>query len=214
MDEEQPDSIAKTFQRARDNAAHEISRKSALQNVVFTPAPMNSNHSDVIFRDYDRHMAELQVKTDSDLSQGTPDPDFSEYIAARNLCDISASRKMANSLKWPEGKCAHTAHVPERSGPPESKSLVGGIAGGSHSSQSGGPTVRPVSVFIECCCGPESLLGRRAAEHGVTPVRFTKDSHDLTTVTGFNKARREILGHIKNNQDIHLWASLPCKPWS
>ena len=92
---------------------------------------------------------ELRVKTDADLSAGGPDSDYSEYIRSRNLCDISASRKLANSLRRPEGKCAHSAHVPEGSGPPEIRSHVGGIAGGSHSSQSRGPTVRPVSAFIE-----------------------------------------------------------------
>ena len=54
--------------------------------------------------------------------------------------------------------------APEGSGPPEIKSLVGGITGGSHGSQSGGPKARPVSVLIECCCGPNSLLGKEAAE--------------------------------------------------
>ena len=45
-------------------------------------------------------------------------------------------------------------------------------------------------------------------------MRFTKDSHDLVTKNGFDKAKREILGHIRDGQEIHLWASLPCKPWS
>ena len=45
-------------------------------------------------------------------------------------------------------------------------------------------------------------------------MRFTKESHNLTTKDGLNKAKREILGHIRDNQEVHLWASLPCKPWS
>ena len=105
----------------------------------------------------------------------------------------------------PRDRCAYNAHGPE--GSASAQALAGATLDGE-------PKVRPVSVFIECCCSPKSLLSEEAQRKHITKVRFTKDSHDLGAHSGFLKAKREILQHIKNGEKNHIWASLPCKAWS
>ena len=113
------------------------------------------------------------------------------------------------------GVSAHSTRTgPKAQAPRPIKLYKGGIAEGSQWSQSGGAQVRPISALVEFCCGFQSLLGRQAQDKGLEVLRLTKETHDLTTTTGLKQAKREILGLIKRGQHIHLWASLPCKPWS
>ena len=78
-------------------------------------------------------MTELQFRRAADFSIGEPDPEYCEYVAERNLCEISESQKLAKLLKevlsicargehsdgLPEwaGKCACNAHAPKDSSP-------------------------------------------------------------------------------------------------
>ena len=69
------------------------------------------------------------------------------------------------------------------------------------------------SAFVELCCGPKSLLGSEAARRNLKTLRVTKESHDLTTPGGRKPVRSDVLSLAKV-ENVHLWASLPCRPWS
>ena len=51
------------------------------------------------------------------------------------------------------------------------------------------------------------------AKRNLKVLRVTKESHNLTTVPGRESVRSDVLGLAKEGK-VHLWASLPCRPWS
>ena len=69
------------------------------------------------------------------------------------------------------------------------------------------------TALAELCCGPKSLIGKEATRKGLEVLRVTKESHDLTTDAGRAAVHRDIEA-MTNKHKVHLWASLPCRPWS
>ena len=148
-------------------------------------------------------LTELSIKTDLDLSSDKPSDDYAEYIRERNLSEVSESQKLAKQLSVPK----RPSSVPREAKDPKATSaLPGGMKCQGEA--------KPFTAFIECCCGPESLLTSEAQKKGFTTLRLTKPSHDLFKLSGLRKAKRDILNSIKNDERVKMRASLPCKPWS
>ena len=70
------------------------------------------------------------------------------------------------------------------------------------------------TVVVECCRGEQSRISSATQRSGTTTLRMTKAAHELSTSAGLRNAKREILGLVADKHQSHLWASLPCKPWS
>ena len=68
------------------------------------------------------------------------------------------------------------------------------------------------TALVEFCCGPRSLISQEGSSQGLVVLRIIKDSHDLTREASRAKARADI-GELAAKHRVHLWASLPCKPW-
>ena len=66
-------------------------------------------------------------------------------------------------------------------------------------------------IRAEFACSPNSSLGQVANDNYIDSSRLTQDYADLTTDTGYKKARKAVEGASK---PIHLHGSLPCTPWS
>ena len=62
--------------------------------------------------------------------------------------------------------------------------------------------------------GTESIVSTVATEKGLRALRLTADSHRLGTVQGNSEAETDIRSLHSDGFSIHLWASLPCGPWS
>ena len=70
----------------------------------------------------------------------------------------------------------------------------------------------------------ERLGGQRNHEHwsnaavdperGFKTLRLTADSHPLETSHGDAKAEADVRALVHGGFNIHLWASLPCRPWT
>ena len=69
-------------------------------------------------------------------------------------------------------------------------------------------------AIVECCCGPSSIVSKVAEEKGLRAIRFTASSHKLGTVEGNRRAKADMRRLHSEGYAIHLWASLPCGPWT
>ena len=69
-------------------------------------------------------------------------------------------------------------------------------------------------AFIEFCCGSQSVLGQEAETRNVRYIRFTRESHDMTSKLGVERALSDIKILQGKGYKIKLWASVPCKPWT
>ena len=69
------------------------------------------------------------------------------------------------------------------------------------------------TALVELCCGPGSLIGQEAVKKGLELLRVTKEKYDLSTVEGRTSVLQDVAS-LSNDHRVHLWASLPCRPWS
>ena len=70
-------------------------------------------------------------------------------------------------------------------------------------------------ALVECCCGPRSLIAAKSLEFDFTKaLRFTETSHTLGTDKGNERAEGDIRKLISDGFQVHLWASVPCRPWT
>jgi len=112
--------------------------------------------------------------------------------------------KPADSRHTPEERKARSDHVASLGKPAPSSSRKG---------FSGAAQARPTAI-VECCCGPESIISKVAGEQGMRALRLTASSHKLGIVDGNSRAEADIRQLHDEGFAIHLWASLPCGPWS
>ncbi len=68
---------------------------------------------------------------------------------------------------------------------------------------------RKVKVLLEFACSLNSSLGRVGNTLGWTVIRFTKETHDLTTMGGLRAAMQT----ARQNPGADLWGSLRCTSW-
>ena len=116
------------------------------------------NHSDPMFKRTAWDEPEYHLKCDSDLSRVDPDPDYVKFVGERNRRDISESQKLAKLLK----------PVPKR----DVKGLVSTEAPSSKSLSA------PATAFVECFCGPNSLLSAEASAKGLKILRIIEKTHE------------------------------------
>ena len=57
-------------------------------------------------------------------------------------------------------------------------------------------------------------MSARAELKGMTTLRMTAQSHNLGSAAGNAKALEDLRQLIRDGHKVHLWASLPCRPWS
>ena len=77
-----------------------------------------------------------------------------------------------------------------------------------------GGTAKP-RALVECCCGPRSLIAAKSLEFNFEKaLRFTEASHPLGTARGNERAESDIKDLVSNGFQVHLWASVPCRPWT
>ena len=70
-----------------------------------------------------------------------------------------------------------------------------------------------ITAFVEGCCGPKSVLSARAQEEGLVSIRMTSETHFLSSKEGDRKAQEDIEDLISQGHKVHLWGSVPCRPW-
>ncbi len=100
------------------------------------------------------------------------------------------------------------------SAPVQSGAVGSSSSRGSPSAGCSGPSIFATTALIECCCGPSSFLADEARKSGLEALRLTQDSFAIGTSSGDKAAHAEITRLAKADHKIHLWASLPCRPWS
>ena len=115
---------------------------------------------------------EFHIKTDAELANDKPDDGYASYTRDRNLRGISESQKLAKLLQIPK----RTSPVPKEAEEPRATTHDRLHAHLGEVNCRG--EAKPYMAFVECCCGPDSLLTREAQNHGLKTLRFTKSSHD------------------------------------
>ena len=201
--------IKSKFLAAQVNQQAALSRSQAKSRVVYVEKPKsaNENESDVM----SKNLHEGKMPTYKQLSHVNNED---RQAVADYLPGCSSSRdsqyKVGSRLEGglvSRGCAAASAPLPAAS---HDGAGIGSPISPSVSS------FRPTSkhsALVELCCGPKSLIGGEAALRGLSVLRVTRDTHDLTSQAGRSavaKDLRQILGKHK----VHLWASLPCRPWS
>ena len=131
-------------------------------------------------------------------------------------CSSSSSRSCKDSQYQVEDRL-ETGRVPR--GLVASCNLPGENRSGATPDSSSSPSL-PSSLpapehtaLVELCFGPGSLIGKEAAKKGLELLRVTKDKYDLTTVEGRTAVLRDVAS-LNEGHRVHLWSSLPCRPWS
>ena len=127
----------------------------------------------------------------------------------------SSSSRSSMDSQYPVGVRLETGHQ-AMAMVASCASPVGGQSGAvpevSSSSSSFNPAPKH-TAFVELCCGPKSLIGKEALKKGLKLLRVTRESHDLSQADGRSAVCQDVSELSKDNR-IHLWASLPCRPWS
>ena len=142
---------------------------------------------------------EYQAEDDAKLSAGEPSSEYKQYID----CRATSFQRLAAQFK--SDRPLH--QVPRRQ---PAQVLAGEESSPSHKSAAS----YAHTVVVECCCGEQSRISSAEQRKGMTTLRLTKSTHDLSTSAGLRNAKREILGLVADKHQIHLWVSLPCKLWS
>ena len=189
-------------------------RRQRPKDVEFVPKPCKESQSDRMFENIEK----FPSKTDRQLSY------FSQ----------TQSEQTANFLRFPQERSESLGSQNRQgfglnvSGDQGTRALVG-----SSTVSWGGPGIpkEPASsscpssssfvsvpgpkhsAVVELCCGPSSLLGQESQAKGLKVLRATRTSHNLTTDAGRRKLDQDV-GELLKHECVHLWASLPCKPWS
>ena len=137
------------------------------------------------------------------------------HCSSSSSSSSSSSRRSCKDSQYQVEDRLETGRVP--SGLVASGKLPGeNRSGATPDSSSSFPSSFPApkhTALVELCCGPGSLIGQEAAKRGLELLRITKDKHDLSTVEGRTAALRDMASLNKGDR-VHLWASMPCRPWS
>ena len=136
-----------------------------------------------------------------ELPEGSLGPILRPTVSSHSTREREARRKHVEGF----------THQSLGSGEPSPKPSLSGDAGAPSSGLSA--RAEGVTALIECCCGPESLLAGKAVREGMTALRFTAESHRLGTEAGDARALNDLRKLIEDGHRVHLWASVPCRPW-
>ncbi|MHC4950810.1 MAG: reverse transcriptase domain-containing protein, partial [Planctomycetota bacterium] len=212
--------ILEKFIQANSNIKALEQRKASLREIKYVDKPSSPNESDSFFQGKVDGGPELKVLSDLELSAGSPPESLSE------------SQKLARALRpEPASPSERTARTENGSGKPHSKGQASertartssgssGLAGSlpppslGAAGRSSSPSDLSKVAFIEFCCGPRSYLCQDAEGRNLKYLRFTKESHDMTSKRGVEKAIHDIKALQSEGYTIKLWASVPCRPWT
>ena len=123
-------------------------------------------------------------------------------------------RSSRHSPEEVERRMGHVKIIGSTSAPVQSCAVGSSSSRGSPSAGCSGPSIFATTALIECCCGPSSFLADEARKSGLEALRLTQESFAIGTSSGDKAAHAEITRLAKADHKIHLWASLPCRPWS
>ena len=207
--DESPETGEKTikskFLEAQVNIVAEQSGKSARERIHFVKAPKQMNESYSMIK----HLPKPEMKCDKDLN-GRDQTQSAEVAEFFKGC-VSSSSLDSQYKVWsrPESEGV-SQEVVAGIGRGSGHTSVGALEGPSHSSSNPEPRH---TALIELCCGPKSFIGEQARRKELGVLRVTRDSHDLSTQEGRRAVQGDVCEIVQSNK-VHLWASLPCKPWS
>ena len=185
--------------------------KRAKQNQIYSSKPSQLNESDTFFKGIPDVVAS---KTDAQLS--LIDPAQARVVTnyLTGCADLNSYRGgLADSQHKGEGVRLER-HLGARAcagyAPPPAPEAVPGSQGTSSSSYTLG---EQHEAMVELCCGEHSLISSKAQAAGMETLRITKKSHNLMSSAGLEAAREDVR-RLAGGYKTHLWASLPCRPWS
>ena len=184
-------SISRKFMLANENIRKLSSPKP---HTKYVTKPSLPDESEMFFKDC--YEEEFKIRSDFELSSGKCP--FSPSESQELIGALAGSEAPGHSERF--ARTRPRAHEP----------LLTSDSGSCPSVSKSGP--KP--AFVEYCCGHSSLLSKEAGRKGFHALRFTKDSHDLISTDGFERALKDIASLISEGRHIKLWASLPCRPWS
>ena len=139
------------------------------------------------------------TKTGPSQARDPKEPDLEPFDSRHTPEESRARREFSNNLKGlPLGSNGSSS---SSTCPPPSLGAAGG-------------TAKP-RALVECCCGPASLIAAKSLEGDFSKaLRLTAESHQLGTPSGDAKAERDVRALVRDGFNVHLWASLPCRPWT
>jgi hypothetical protein len=198
--------IQSKFLSAQVNLQKSKATERAIQRIAHVKIPKQANESDVMFENLPKTGI---IKTDKQLSQidEMHVATVADYL--KGCCNFkdSQSKLTADRIKTGlrvSGTRGAVGASPRHAGPQGATATA---------SQSSALPSKKHTAFVELCCGPGSFLGNQAISNNLETLRITKQSRGLQTPVGREAASRDVVG-ILGTHKVHLWASLPCRPWS